>query len=123
MIRTFLALFLLLVVAACGSDSEPRTEDTATPTETTATLPKCADVWKDGAALPATYSGCAPVEGETVGPVDTCENGTDKFATYVFKDTSDIETPYFALLGGKVIEYTDDEFGPYESAFTKCRAG
>ena len=79
-------------------------------------------MWKDGATLPADYDGCNGVEGETVGPVDTCDNGTDKFATYVTKDNSDIETPYFALLGGTIVEYTDDEFGPYATAYRKCRA-
>ena len=127
MIRTLPALFLLITVAACSSDEGSDTEEpTATASATTsgpATVPACSDVWNDGETLPADYAGCTPAEGATAGNIATCDNGADKYATYVIKNADNIETPYFALLGGPIFEYTDDEFGPYATAFRDCDAG
>lgn len=127
MIRTLPALFLLITVAACSSDGrsdidEPTANATAT-TSAPATVPACSDVWNDGERLPDDYAGCTPAEGATAGNIATCDNGADKYATYVIKNADNIETPYFALLGGPIFEYTDDEFGPYATAFRDCDAG
>jgi len=124
MIRTLPAFLFMILVAACGSDSDPETDASAAPTTTTTTsaapeLAACETVWVDGQTLPADYAGCKGGASDTVGEVGTCISGTDKYATYV-RNQDDIERPFFGLLGGKVIEYTDDEFGPYAKAFGEC---
>lgn len=128
MIRTLPAIFLVLAVAACGSNSEPDAAESTGPppatsaaTQEPAALPVCDEVWVDGSILSADYAGCEGDKDATVGKVAACDSG-GTYATYVRK-ANDIETPYIALLGGKVIEYTDDEFGPYAKAFNECGAG
>lgn len=118
-------LTVLLLVAGCSSSSDdgkkPGDTDGSTSgapsTSGSAPAPKgpdCADVWKDGATLPANYVGC--VEDGKAGRQETvtCKDGS------TFVAFSDI---YYAVTGGKIHK---PEVAPmqdtkeYGKAYTAC---
>ena len=118
------AVLLAATLTACGGggDDEPTTDPTESPSESAAAeLPACSDVWVDGKTLPSDYDGCVGDNGKTVAAdIKPCGSGPEQFARYEVTDDDDIAYPYIAILGEKVIEYTDDENGPYAKLFNKC---
>ena len=50
----------------------------------------------------------------------SAESGPDQYVRYEYTDADDIAYPFIAILGEKIIEYTDDENGPYAKLFNKC---
>jgi hypothetical protein len=118
------AVLLAASLAACGGgNDEPTQEPVESPSESAATadLPQCSEVWVDGKTLPSDYDGCVRDDGNAVAAdVKPCGSGPEQFARYETTDEDDIAYPYIAILGEKVIEYTDDENGPYAKLFNKC---
>jgi hypothetical protein len=117
------AVLLAASLAACsGGNDEPTKDTSESPSASAAAeLPACPDVWVDGQTLPSDYAGCVSEDGKTVeADAAPCGSGPDKFVKYEYKDADDIAFPFIAILGGKIIEYTDDENGPYAKQFNKC---
>ena len=117
------AVLLAAALTACGGgNDEPTKEPADSPSESAAAaeLPACPDVWVDGKTLPADYAGCVGEDGKTVAAdAKPCGDGPDQYVRYEYtKD--EVAYPFIAILGEKIIEYTDDEFGPYAKLFNKC---
>lgn len=120
-----LTVAVVLLLAGCTSSSDKGSDDndgagtgasgkpsaSATPAPTG---PKCADVWKDGEALPDDYTQC--LDGKAYGAQDVteCEDGTQLIA---YADE------FFAITGGPISQVEvapmqdTEEFG---TAFATC---
>ena len=117
------AVLLAATLTACGGgDDEPTKDTSESPSASAAAeLPACPDVWVDGKVLPADYEGCVGEDGTTVeADIKTCGAGPDEYVRYEYTDDDDIAFPFIAILGEEIIEYTDDENGPYAKLFNKC---
>lgn len=111
------ALVLALSLAACGGGSDGGKKgggggDAADPE---AGVPKCSEVWVEGATLPKDYEGCMNGGTTDVLVALDCEDGS-KLTSY--------DDTYYAVLGGKIGKAakqggTADDPG-YKKAFDAC---
>ena len=95
----------------------PASSETETPTETATepgALPECADVWVDGATLPADYTACTS-DGETIKPAKRkCGYG----ATFLEQDGQ-----FYAMLGQPITDAGDLETSDeYQQLLATCQA-
>jgi hypothetical protein len=108
---------LIVGVAGCGPVREVRDA----PTPASDSLPACADVWVDGAKLPADYAGCVDDQGILqAAATRKCTGMAGAFA--VFDDR------FYAIVGktgesGNVITEAGPTSAEYKQAYTACFAG
>jgi len=105
-------LVLVALLTACSGGSG---DDTPEPSETSAGLPTCSQVWVDGTVLPANYLGCTNEDGTIEGEASVeCESGSGRFVTY--------QDRFFALAGGQITEASTDS-DAYATAYHECHVG
>jgi hypothetical protein len=116
----------LLLATGCGDDPDATAEDpestsTASASESPSPSateapegPACADVWVEGATLPAAYAGCV-ADGVLTAPDGLpCSSG-QTIVRYADQ--------YYGVLGGKIKFAEDLDKDPdYRHSVTVCRA-
>ena len=116
--RVILVPVLLLVLAACGSETEEPTTGDAPSTATSSSgpasdLPACDEVWVDGQKLPGGYEGCFDGSTEVAPDRRECSFGKP-LVTYADE--------YYAV-PGKVVNHVPeglDSSDAYQSALAAC---
>lgn len=119
------ALCAATVLGACGSESDtddaatdptsqPTSESPSEPSTDAGGLPECADVWVDGADLPAGYTACT-TDGETIEPVKrACGYG----AKFLEQDGR-----FFAIKGSRITDAGELETNEeYQQILAACQA-
>ena len=77
-------------------------------------LSACGKIWQSGATLPANYTGCPTISGETAVAPAPCNTG-GTWATF-----ENAGGRYVAVLGSKIYKRDPNVDGNYESTYEGC---
>ncbi len=113
--KPLLGTLALLLVAACGSETEaPAADPTASDDGGATVSSACTDVWIAGQELPDEYEGCTRPDGDLEAAVTyECTNGGELVG---------YDDRFYVVRPGKIAEIKGDDDQAYAAAFDACLA-